>query len=767
MVLRTLCPLPFSFRALAPLAGILLLLGLAPFATTPCAADTCWNWMEQFPHEVDAQLAPQGSYPSKLAVHGSYVYAVLATEIVVLDLSDSEHASEVDRWTLGGVVRDLLVADDCLVVLRAEAPATSAALLEFYSLTDPAHPVFESNVPFAVSNYELAAADGILYAKNGGEVQLFDIGDASAPEYLSSILQNCNDLSADGGRLFFAVDNLIYQYDTTSPGTPSLRGWWTAPSNILDVEAQGELAYILYGQTMTVLDFQQPLIPQTVGELEQLPYDPRTLFDIMRVGDIVYLRRSLSYNTKDLLAVDASDPTELVPLWFAPLDLVTSIAAGPHFVVIGERDYDYTNPRLAVLSFDPSTLRPSFVEPGPGAPLAGGFDKIAVVDDVAWWGASWRLTGVDLSSIPNTSEVGSLTFTITGDLQALAGQNGLLYLGVDNYARGLQVYDVSDPGNATMVGYVEEYLNPLAMLIGNGVLYVADGTDGLVVFSLQNPEQPTLVQRIPLPGTTCDLALAGNLLCIGVAVEGMLVADCNDPENPVVVGRTPPGMYCYGLATDGSYAYSRYFDLSVVDLAVPTAPAIVATMPANVGSSISAEGGRILFHDGFLYLAAHTDGLQMIDVRDPLHPLSITDASVATYVKTVSIYRDHVLLVGSTFAAGSTTTPYEGLMGLPVQCSLVVGVSDHPIARPSLRLTVFPNPFNPTTMVRFSGRSGVQSKVRVYDARGRLIETLFDGIQAEPEQSISWKAERLASGVYFLCYESDGLVATKKITLLK
>jgi hypothetical protein len=745
----------------------LLLLGLAPVATTPCAADTCWNWLAQFPHEVNAQLVPQGSYPSKLAVHGSYVYAVLAAEIVVLDLSDSEHPTEVDRWTLGGNVRDILATDDCLVVLRAEAPATAAAFLEFYSLADPAHPVFGSDVPFAATNYEFAAAGGILYAKNGGEVQLFDIGDPSAPEYLASILQNCNDLSADAGRLYFAVGNLLYQYDTTTPGTPSLRGWWTAPSNILDIESQGELAYMVYGQTMTILDFQQPLVPQTVGELAQQPYDPQTLYDIMRVGDIVYLRRSLDYDTKDLLAVDVSDPAALLPLWYAPLDLVASIAAGPHFVAIGERDFDSTNPRLAVLSFDPSTLRPSFVEPGPGAPLAGGFDKIAVVDDVAWWGASWRLTGVDVSSMPSTSEVGSLTFTITGDLQALAGQNGLLYLGVDNYARGLQVYDVSDPGNATMVGYVEEYLNPLAMLIGDGVLYVADGTDGLVIFSLQDPQHPTFVQRVPLPGTICDLALAGNLLCIGAAVEGMLVADCSDPENPVVVGRTLPGMYCYGLTTDGSYAYSRYFELSVVDLAVPTAPTVVATMPANVGSSISAEGGRILYHDGFLYLAAHTDGLQMIDVRDPLQPHSITDASVATFAKTVSIHRDHVLLVGSLFVAGSTTTAYEGLIGLPVQCSTVVGVSDPPIVQRSPRLSVFPNPFNPTTTVTFSGRSGMQSKVRVYDVRGRIVEALFDGIQAEPEQSIVWKAERLVSGVYFLHYESEGMVATKKVTLLK
>jgi len=765
MVPRTLCPPPLRIPALATLAGLFLLFGLVPFAATPCAADTCWNWTVQYPHEMAASLVPYEGCPSKLAVHGSYVYAALMSEIVVLDVSDSRTAIEVGRWTLAGLPRDLIVIDDCLVVLRAEDPGTAVAKLEFYSLADPAHPLVESDIPFTSTSYEFAGAGEVLYVRNGSEILLFDISDPSAPGALGSISQPCNDLSADLGRLYFAVDNLVYVYDTSTPGSPSLLGWWTAPSDIRDIDARGDTAHVLYGQTLVVLDFQQPLLPQVIGELEQHSYAPWSLFHIMRVGDVAYLRRSLDSSTKDLLAVDVSDPTNLVPLWVAPLDLVYSIAAGPNFVAIGERDYGYADPRLTVLSFDPSTVRPSFVNPGPGAPLAGGFDKIAVVDDVAWWGASYRLTGVDVSSMPTTSEVGSIE--VTGSLQSLAGQNGLLYLGLDGTNWGLQVYDVSDPGNAVRVGHVDMYLDPLAMVIGDGVLYVADGSDGLVVISLQNPQQPTFVRRVPLPGTTCDVALAGNLLCIAAAVEGLLLADCSDPEDPTVIGRTPPGMRCYGVATDGSYAYSRYFDLSVVDLAVPTAPTVVAEMPAKVGSSLSAVGGRILFHDGFLYLGARTDGLQMIDVRDPVQPRSMTDATVASYVKSVRIHRDHVLLVGSPFVAGSTTTPYEGLMGYPVQCPVPVGVSERPIVPHGLRLTVLPNPFNPTTTVMFSGRNGVRSTVRIYDVRGRLVEALFDGIQTEPEQSIVWKAERLASGVYFLRFESGGRVAMEKMTLLR
>jgi hypothetical protein len=84
-----------------------------------------------------------------------------------------------------------------------------------------------------------------------------------------------------------------------------------------------------------------------------------------------------------------------------------------------------------------------------------------------------------------------------------------------------------------------------------------------------------------------------------------------------------------------------------------------------------------------------------------------------------------------------------------------------------LSLSVHPNPFNPSTTITYSVRVAGPASVAVYDALGRLIDTLVDREFRSPsEYSIRYTAPA-SSGVYFFRIESAGEVRTVKTTLLK
>jgi hypothetical protein len=79
----------------------------------------------------------------------------------------------------------------------------------------------------------------------------------------------------------------------------------------------------------------------------------------------------------------------------------------------------------------------------------------------------------------------------------------------------------------------------------------------------------------------------------------------------------------------------------------------------------------------------------------------------------------------------------------------------------------FPNPFNPTTSLRFSLAAATHIRLSIYDLTGKLVDVLIsDYLQAGNHQLV-WHAQNQDSGVYLLRLESDTETQIRRLTLLK
>jgi hypothetical protein len=79
----------------------------------------------------------------------------------------------------------------------------------------------------------------------------------------------------------------------------------------------------------------------------------------------------------------------------------------------------------------------------------------------------------------------------------------------------------------------------------------------------------------------------------------------------------------------------------------------------------------------------------------------------------------------------------------------------------------FPNPFNPTTNIKFKITSNCNVKIRVYDILGKLVSTLVDEEKAPGEYSVTFDGSKLSSGVYFYQLHTGNQICTKKFILMK
>jgi hypothetical protein len=83
-----------------------------------------------------------------------------------------------------------------------------------------------------------------------------------------------------------------------------------------------------------------------------------------------------------------------------------------------------------------------------------------------------------------------------------------------------------------------------------------------------------------------------------------------------------------------------------------------------------------------------------------------------------------------------------------------------------------PNPFNPTTVIRFTVPEDGIVSLRIYDVAGRLVRTLANEKRQANHYEIQWdgrdeRGQRVASGVYFYRLVAGKHSATKKMLLLK
>jgi len=122
-------------------------------------------------------------------------------------------------------------------------------------------------------------------------------------------------------------------------------------------------------------------------------------------------------------------------------------------------------------------------------------------------------------------------------------------------------------------------------------------------------------------------------------------------------------------------------------------------------------------------------------------------------------------------ACGVTTTGLSPFVAGYIKSATGVGNESAP-TQFALHQNV-PNPFNPTTVIRYDvPAGGGMVSLNVYDVAGRLVRTLIDGRQAAGVREVTWdgrdqSGRTVSSGVYFYRLVAGEYVQTRKMVLIK
>ena len=119
-----------------------------------------------------------------------------------------------------------------------------------------------------------------------------------------------------------------------------------------------------------------------------------------------------------------------------------------------------------------------------------------------------------------------------------------------------------------------------------------------------------------------------------------------------------------------------------------------------------------------------------------------------------------------------TVGNYEGTFNY-FENQTVVGIEISPeIPDGSLLFPAYPNPFNPSTTLRFELQATAHASLKIYDLSGTLVQILVEGSFGPGVSSVSWNGKTFsglaaASGIYLAVLETDHLRRVIRLTLLK
>ncbi len=567
-----------------------------------------------------------------------------------------------------------------------------------------------------------------------------------------------------------ASDKTIRLIDVSDPNSPVETLTATVEEELGGIQVVGDRLFAAFGDRRAgYYDISDPAAPALVATVG--PFENFFTAGIQVAGDLLYVhaRSSVVGGADELHIYDISD--EENPEW------INTISPGFEFFDFGVdgRSIYIAAGQFGLLHYtvdDDSTDLTSSIG-GTGnisSFLQHGETAFVVTSDSSFF-------SVDIRNYSTPATLARLNVGSAGDLSILNDQTLVLTNGT-----GFELIDVTDaaaPAHLSTYESEEEEMNHVHAAVNGDNIFLfkthVSRQTRIEVINISDPVSPALVSIFrdqSFSSTPLFPLIFGEyLLAVDRAFGGNLERyNISDPENIFFIGdmniaslrhQQIFGNYLTGI----SQSNILFYDLSEL-------PAVThaATVPfGNDLRGLVFNGSQAI--TGSFESRPENSNLYTLDFSDlgEVEP-DVVFSFEKFWPDFIYLAENSELLGGNSEMAVTGTFSGPGFYIYSMEQSEPTssGEINTGVLPSEIRLEAnYPNPFNPSTNIRFYLPESAEIRLSVYDITGRLVTDVVNGHYSAGVHSIAFDGAGISSGVYVYRLEAGETVMTRRMTLVK
>jgi hypothetical protein len=318
----------------------------------------------------------------------------------------------------------------------------------------------------------------------------------------------------------------------------------------------------------------------------------------------------------------------------------------------------------------------------------------------------------------------------------------------------LNVYDETQQeltiSSTAPISYNGEHLNTRGIGRKDDYIYIGCSGEGIMVVDVSDPLNPNQVLLYDVQGFLHDLTVQDDYLYY-VNIDGFYAYDISNPLQITQVGFWDSDNRAEQFAIYENFAYVADYDagIKVFDLTDPTNLTPINTISLNHSSKIDID--PIIRNNKLIVSDKDWNEIMVFDLTDPSNPVMSSDCRWDKYTLAMELFGDYLYC-----ANGEDAWDLHGFSVLDFSLFNPVGISDPIIPNSSLYkfdLSNYPNPFNPSTTIKFSILTDSKVELNVFNIKGQRVKSLVKDSFKSGTHTFEWDGKddtqkSVSSGIY-------------------